>query len=366
MAQFYYPIYLFVVTLITYNLYGKYKLRVANESIREIYSQDFLCLFLAVMMTLFIGLRPVSSAYFGDMANYVQWYHTFWEGVPFEFDSETENIIFDNWWALWGSLELGTESFFVISAGIYFIGTYLFCRKVFPNDTLFAFVSFLAAFSTFSYATNGFKAGNAATIFLLAMAYKDKLIISIPLLLLSLGFHHSMKLPIVAFIVVLLYKKPETYIYLWGLCVLISLAHITWFQNLFAQISADNGDAHGADYLLANDKNGWGGKSGFRYDFVIYAAMPVLVGYYAIFKKKIESKNYNFILNLYLLLNSVWMLCMYAEFTNRIAYLSWFMYPFVLIYPFLNESWWPNKYQLLSKILLYHLGFTLFMQIVYY
>ena len=60
------------------------------------------------------------------------------------------------------------------------------------------------------------------------------------------------------------------------------------------------------------------------------------------------------------------MLCMYAEFTNRIAYLSWFMYPFVLIYPLVCENWGTQKYRTLSKFMLLHLGFTLFMQIIYY
>ena len=198
------------------------------------------------------------------------------------------------------------------------------------------------------------------------MAYRDRLYVCILFLLLSLGFHHSMKLPIVAFILASFYKNPKMYIIAWGICLLLSLAHITWFQVLFTQISADNGDAHGANYLLGSDTNGWGGKSGFRYDFVLYSAMPVWVGYYAIFKKKIKSLNYNFILNVYTILNSVWMLCMYAEFTNRIAYLSWFIYPFVLIYPFICENWGIQKYRTLSKIMLYHLGFTLFMQIIYY
>ena len=68
----------------------------------------------------------------------------------------------------------------------------------------------------------------------------------------------------------------------------------------------------------------------------------------------------------YTFTNSVWMLCMYAEYTNRIAYLSWFMYPFVLIYPLICENWGIQKYRTLLKIMMCHLGFTLFMQIIYY
>lgn len=365
-AQLYYPIYLLIVSLFSIQVYGKYNKRINPILGMQKRNLDGECLILMFFMILFIGLRPVSGRYFGDMGNYVASYHAFYENVPFVFNPLAENILWDNWWALWGSMCLGTETFFLLSAAVYFVCTHIACCKWFPNDTFIAYLFFLAAFSTFSYTTNGCKAGNAAALFLVAMAYRDKLYVCIPFLLLSLGIHHSMKLPIVAFILASLYKNPKMYLMAWGICLLLSLAHITWFQVLFAQISADNGDAHGANYLLGSDTNGWGGKSGFRYDFVLYSAMPVWVGYYAVFKKKIKSLNYNFILNVYTILNSVWMLCMYAEFTNRIAYLSWFMYPFVLIYPLVCENWGIQKYRTLSKIMLYHLGFTLFMQIIYY
>ena len=50
--------------------------------------------------------------------------------------------------------------------------------------------------------------------------------------------------------------------------------------------------------------------------------MPVLMGYMVKYKYRLEEKIYDMILNTYLVCNAVWMLCMYAEFTNRIAYLS--------------------------------------------
>lgn len=365
-AQLYYPIYLLIVSLFSIQIYGNCKKRINPISGIKKRSLNVECIILMLFMILFIGLRPVSGRYFGDMANYAAAYHAIYENVPFVFDSSAENVLWDNWWALWGSMCLGTETFFVLSATIYFGCTFIACRKWFPNDTFIAYLFFLAAFSTFSYTTNGCKAGNAAALFLVAMAYRNKLYVCIPFLFLSLGIHHSMKLPIVAFIVVSLYKNSKMYITVWAICLLLSMAHITWFQALFAQISADNGDASGANYLLGSDANGWGGKSGFRYDFVLYSAMPIWVGYYALYKKKIKSASYNFVLNTYTVLNSVWMLCMYAEFTNRIAYLSWFIYPFVLIYPLVCENWGTQKYRTLSKFMLLHLGFTLFMQIIYY
>ena len=360
----YYTVYLIIVTIITcfvsYNYSGKNGLiKCSSESKSSL--GTFL---LALFMILFIGFRPASVA-FVDMMNYITYYHAFHEGSVFIFDKEAENLLFDNYFAWIGSMRLGTTFFFVTIAAIYFICTYIACKRMFPRDTLIAYLVFLAAFSTFSYGTNGIKAGAAAAIFLMALSYRENLKICIPLILVSWGFHHSMIMVVVAFVLTLIYKNPKVYFAGWCFCLLVAAAHISFFQELFAGILSDSGDNRGADYLT--DNSDWGGKSGFRIDFVLYSAMPILVGYWAVYKKRLQlSKIYTCLLNLYMTLNGTWMLCIYASFTNRIAYLSWFLYPIVLIYPFLNENWGASRYKTLSKVVLAHLGFTLFMHFVYY
>ena len=94
--------------------------------------------------------------------------------------------------------------------------------------------------------------------------------------------------------------------------------------------------------------------------------MPVLVGFHAIYKHRIQSMMYDLLLKVYLTANAIWMLCMYAPFTNRIAYLSWLIYPIVLIYPLLNGKWGTNRYKVVSQIFIAHLAFTIFMKFVYY
>ena len=363
-ARNYYTVYLLIVTIIT--LFVSYKYNKKNgETIyllkRKKQDGTF---FLTLFMVLFIGFRPTNYI-FVDMWNYIQNYHAFYEGCTFVFDREAENLLFDNYLAWVGSMNLGTTFFFVSIAAIYFICTYIACRKMFPQDTLAVYLVFLAAFSTFSYGTNGIKAGAAAAIFLMALSFRKNLKICIPLMFISWGFHHSMIMPIVAFALTLVYKNSKIYFVAWCLCLLIAMAHITFFQELFANILSDSGDS-GANYLNSNNGD-WGGRTGFRIDFVIYSAMPILVGYWAVYKKKLQlSKIYTCLLNLYMTLNGTWMLCMYANFTNRIAYLSWFLYPIVLIYPYLNENWGPTRYKDFSKVMLAHLGFTLFMKFVFY
>lgn len=363
-ARNYYTVYLIIVTIITLFTYSKYSKKngdIISTTQRKKRDGTFL---LVLFMVVFIGLRPASYV-FVDMMNYITHYHALYEGIVFAFNRNAENFLFDNYLTWIGSKYLGTTFLFVSIAAIYFICTYIACKRMFPRDTLVAYLVFLAAFSTFSYGTNGIKAGAAAAIFLMALSFRKNLKICIPLILVSWGFHHSMIMTVVAFALTLVYKNSKVYFAGWCFCLLIAIAHITFFQELFAGILSDSGDS-GANYLNDVD-NEWGGRTGFRIDFVIYSAMPILVGYWAVYKKKLQlSKIYTCLLNLYMTLNGTWMLCMYANFTNRIAYLSWFLYPVVLIYPYLNENWGPTRYKDFSKVMLAHLGFTLFMQIIYY
>lgn len=353
-GEYYQPLYLTVVTILTFIQFSRYQKGSIKRNNNELFSLIF-----SVATSLFIGFRPDWYG-FTDSRNFIRSIESL-AGYDFSFTLDTDNILFDNLLVWIGCNSLGWALFFLIIAFIYFVGMWVACKKMFPQDTLAAYLVCLAAFSTFSYATNGIKAGAAASLFLIAIAYQDKKVISIIFLLLSLGFHHSMVMPIAAYILAIIHRNPKTYFFMWIACVFIALLHITFFQSLFAGMT----DEQGAGYLMSSGTN-WGGREGFRADFVLYSSMPVIVGWKAIFKRNIRSSRYNFLLSLYLITNSIWMLCMYANFTNRIAYLSWSMYPVVLIYPFLNENFGNNRYRTFSYVMLLHLLFTLFMVIVYY
>ena len=351
-ASFYQGICLFIVTLLTLITVSY---RRSLTTIEPIVGSVILCIFLV----LFIGFRPVSYL-FVDMMNYNSWWGLYeWEG----FEWGAQNVLFDNLYAYMSYIFPDTTLFFALMAALYFIPMLVACRKMFPSNTMIVFLVCLAAFSTFSYGTNGIKAGVASSFFLVALAYRDKMWVSILFLLLSWGFHHSMQMPVVAYILTMVFKKKEWYFYGWLFCLAMAVLHISFFQTLFADFS----DESGAAYLTSNSNNAWGGRGGFRMDFVVYSAMPILIGYYVKYKYKLKDKLYDIMLNIYLTCNGVWMLCMYAEFTNRIAYLSWFMYPIILIYPCYAIA--DKKHPLVRMrkyIVMVHLVFTLFMSFVYY
>lgn len=352
-ALYYEVIYLSIVAITTLLVVGRRNNLKKRESIIG-------SLILCVYLVIFIGFRPHTHV-FGDTANFARdWGILTWEG----WDWEAENIIFDNIFTYLGTLSDDATPLFLFCSSLYFSCILAACRKLFPANTLIIFLVYLAAFSTFSYGTNGIKAGAAASLFLVALAYRNNLLISIPFVILSWGFHHSMVMPIAAYILTLFFKNKDWFFYGWLFCLAMATLHITFFQELFAGLS----DSSGAEYLT-NDTSAevQRARGGFRIDFIIYSSMPIIMGYFVKYKYRLQDKLYDIMLNMYLTTNGVWMLCMYAEFTNRIAYLSWFMYPLVLIYPcyaIANEKHPLVQYR--KPIVLGHLGFTLFMNLIYY
>ncbi len=360
LGAYYYTIYLVVVTIMTLyqsNRYITTPYRLLDNRTR---SRVLPSVLLMLTCAIVIGLRP-DWVGFADSRNYIRIIE-YYSGDRFVFNIDTDNILFDNllYWVACNNW--GWTIFFTIISFIYFGGIFVACKKMFPRDVLFAFLIYLAAFSTFSYATNGIKAGAAASLFLVAIAYRDKRWLSYLLMALSYGIHHSMQVLIVAYIIVSFIKNPKYYLWIWGFSFLMALFHISFFQHLFAGFTDDSGAA----YLVFDSNSEALHLTGFRLDFIIYSAMPIILGYYLIFKRKLQSERFNFIYNLYVLTNSIWLLCMYANFTNRIAYLSWQLLPIVLIYPFFNEKLYPQQYKQANYIALAHLTFTLFMTFIYY
>lgn len=363
--QYYSPIYYAIVVFLSFLVFSQYEGYSEDRTYDgQQHSQLGIILF-TFFLFFFIGLRPVSNQYFVDMDTYEDVYNII-RGRDFVFNTGAgTNLIFDNLFNYMASLELPSTYFYLIISAVYFIGISWACSLFFPNDKMAALLVYLSAFSTFAYGTNGIKAGAAASVFLVATAlYERRQWIGVVLLLfISWGFHHAMILPIVAFVGCLMVKNPKVFLFFWVVCFFLSLFHVTFFQELMAGIIDDQG----AGYL-----SGEGGHvrsdffGGFRIDFVLYSVVPIVIGLIAIEKKKIESERYCFLLNLYTLINAVWLLCMYSDFTNRIAYLSWMLYPIVLIYPFLNEDWEGPKYKIFQWVVYIHLAFNLFMEFVYW
>lgn len=360
-ASIYKYIYILVVAFLTLH-YLPIFLNQSASNANANRTESNNCILLLIALILFIGFRPINEQYFADMAAYSYMLRRSSHAI-FEFTWETDNKIFDNFIIWFGSNRYDQRLFFLIMSTLYFGFMYLGIKRLFPDNVKLAFLTYLAGFSTFAYSVNGMKAGVATSIFILALSFRDKKLMCVLLMLISLGFHHSMVLPIGAVVIAYFIRNAKFYYLLWAFCLLMCILRVKYFQGLFADMS----DEQGAIYLNATSETSTA-HIGFRPDFILYSTMPVLLGFkYEIKNKYKLSKGYQFLMHFYLLTNAVWMLCMYASFNNRIAYLSWFVYPIVIIYPYLDKlNKDPMRYVKVTRVVKYHLYFTLFMSIVYY
>lgn len=327
---------------------------------------------LGVFLILFIGLRPINGRVFGDTSNYARVYYLMGSGsYSFDFSKEW---LFDNYTVFCKSLGL-TVYFYFLGIEIGYIGCLLLtCRKLLWESTWVSMLFCISAFSFFSYGTNGLRNGLACSMIVLAVAFvaqERRFVTAAFLALLAMGIHRSVMLPIAAcFGAVALLTKPKIAIGIWGLSIPLSLAAGGRITQFFADLGFDD---RMDDYSVVNLDVGFS-STGFRWDFLLYSAMPVLLTWY-VHKRVDETGGYNedgstaladatsmrvfnILSGTYILANSFWIMVINANFSNRFAYLSWFLYPFVLAYGFLRLHIWKDQDRKCAWALLAHAGFT--------
>ncbi|MCX2679170.1 EpsG family protein [Galbibacter sp. EGI 63066] len=315
--------------------------------------------FLLVFSVLFIGLRPVSGAYFGDMITYARYFDYYEQGGSVI----TEKDWLFHYFMKFSSYFVSQSAFFTICAALYIYPMYRLSRSISNIYWFFAFLLLLVSFSFWTYATNGIRNGIATSLFLLALSFRNKKVLMYAIFLVSYYVHQTLLLPILAFTLTFLTNNPKAYLIGWFAAIPLSIALGGFWENLFASMGFADDRLSG--YLLG-DANPESFKSiGFRWDFLIYSAFAVYAGWYFIFKKKFRDPFYLQLFNTYLIANSFWILVIRANFSNRFAYLSWFMMAIVIIYPFLKQTFFKHQYLIICKVILAYFFFTFLMAYLY-
>jgi hypothetical protein len=252
------------------------------------------------------------------------------------------------------------EVYFFLTAFIYTIGYYIFAKKYINNSMIFIFL--LASFSSFgflAYGNNTIRAGFALSLLLIALSFNKKMFYFILFTALAVLSHKSMALPLLAFILTRFYSNSKGYFRIWLSTFVISIANVGFITKFF-EYAFKNFDGRSVSYF-ANDVS-IAYKTGFRLDFVLYSIVPIALGYYYINVLKIRDVFYVRLYNTYILVNAVWIIVIRMTFTDRIAYLSWFLIPFILLYPPIRYREQMNSNQLILIIIVGTLAFTTFMR----
>lgn len=334
------------------------------QSIRRGNNNINIAIVLWIVFALWIGFRPMSPV-FGDSVFYSHTYHLMQQNL-------LENIMDSPDW-LWDlfasscSHIMDVSYFFTIIAIGYFGFTLLSCKILVGNNVLAGYLFMLGSLSIFSYATNGIRNGFACSVVLVAIALialsKKNLIVTILLTLIAVNIHKSTVLPLVCLFASLFVVRSFKWSYtFWILSIVISLLAGGSITSFFARLGFDDR----LSYLSTMTAYKFS-RTGFRWDFLLYSMMPIILGYYIVIKRRIYDRAYLILLNTYTLSNAFWIMIIRANFSNRFAYLSWFMYPIVLAYPLLKLNiWGQDQGKNASKIMLAHIGFTWLMQTFYW
>ena len=314
--------------------------------------------FLLAFSILFIGLRPISGKYFTDMRTYAQVFEAYQLGEAVRVDKD---IYFEYFMKI-SSQIMSVAMFFLVCAIVYIYPVYLASRRLFKEYWFYAFFIVEASFTFYGAGVNGIRNGMATSIMLLAFTFTDRKVIMAALFFIAVSCHKSMMLPVAAFVCSFIYRDSQKYLIFWLVCIPVSFVAGSAFEAFFT--SSGIFDDSRLSYINSEDGVEDFMASGFRWDFITYSATGVFAGWFFIFKKKYKDVLYEHLFNVYLIANGFWILVMRASFSNRFAYLSWFMLGFLIIYPFLKVKILENQHRILGIVILLYFIFTYVMNVI--
>ncbi len=324
-------------------------------------------IFLMLSVTVFLGLRPVDLV-FVDTQLYADMYNII---------DEYEEIRWDNNWMWHGiivfckSLGFNVNQYFLLIESVYIGSLFFVCLKVSRHNFWLAALFFFSSFSFYSYGVNGLRNGMACHIVLLGillLANRDKKWLPVGLLLFAFAYtiHKSILLPFICMLASFYIKDVKNAIAIWGISILLSLIIGNAFGDFIQSIGLFEDKLSYFNDVEESYLKGRFSQTGFRFDFLLYSAMPVLMIWYLTIKRNFKDNVYTILANTYLLANSFWILVIRATFSNRFAYLSWFIYPIIIFYPLIRMNIWEKQDRKTALILILYSGFTFFMEFIYY
>ncbi|GAA3607164.1 EpsG family protein [Flavivirga amylovorans] len=356
--EYYYSLYInLMLFLVLFTIFHALLLNLDDtKNVKYLsFTGNLIFLFLVV----YIGLRPISGMYFVDMATYARHYYNYAYGAPILSSHDLGFHAFMKFCSGWMPIHL----FFLVCAFLYIYPMYYISKRFFGKYWFYSFLMFVVSFSFWTYGVNGIRNGIATSIFLLAFSVKDKKILMALLMLLACSFHKTLMLPTLAYIATFFYNNPKTYLKIWLIAIPLSLFLGFVWISLFTKLGF--GDDRLGGYLTG-EKDAKFENVGFRWDFLIYSSSAVFAGWYFIFKKKFTDQNYYRLFNIYLICNAFWILVIRANFSNRFAYISWFMMSIIVVYPYLKSRFFEKQNLALSKVIFLYFAFTYLMSYVYY
>ena len=237
-----------------------------------------------------------------------------------------------------------TFVYFLVISLLYCYSYYVYAKTHYAKNVITYFVIFAFGCICFTgYGDNTIRGGIGLACILLGMSTESRIKTAV-LFIFAIFIHRSTLIPITAYLVANKFNKTKLYLIIWGICLVLSAAHVdvSSFFDMFTSV-----DKRVAEYALSS-ASGEAAKiynPRFRPDFVLYSFVPIFIMYRWIKKYALDNTDSLRLFNTYLLVNSLWLLVIRIPYTDRFAYLSWFLIPMMLCDPILNEKIELNNYK---------------------
>lgn len=339
-------------------LYSLYLMSLSNKKLLRGTNNNFIPFIFVLFVTLYIGTRPLWC--YTDTQLYTTIFQLVQKGEWAKIPGDTTEPFFH--FIEYLCIEMGTaHDWLLVIATFYVICMTVAVYRWMPHHFFLAIMFCFTAFSFFSYGTNGIRNGMATSIALLGLSFfcKNKLytIIGFLLLILGMNTHKTIAIVIVAASATFFFKSTNRIITIWLVCIILGLLFQDTFKSLFIWLSDDGRMEYYLNMTIDNENFS---DTGFRWDFILYSSAPILLGWYTIIKKGITDKTYQFLLHTYIFANCFWILINTAAYSNRFAYLSWFMYPILLAYPLCKFNIFKNQGTTTALIFIASIAFSYF------
>ena len=343
----YYPLYLGVMLLL---ILGKTLFKGPDGLIVGSDRLSFLKgLFLCIFFIFFFGFRP-SGQYFPDTHVFKTTYeNVLYYGIDHQGRGD---ILYDMLINACAALRLNVETYFCIVAAFYMLPILLGARILFPGREYLALLFFCISFAFYSGGGTIIRNGVACSFEFLGIAlwYRSNSniknrILSIIVLLAGCYLHNSAFILALSFVLSLLFiRNVKWSLIIWIGAILLALIIGRELGFLISEyIDDDRLQSYAEAGMDLSNFEGFS-YSGFRWDFLSYSILGIIMIWYVRFKKHIINSYFNLLSNTYIISNAIWILFIYSSFSDRFARLSWSLLPFIFFFPLVKFNIWrkPN------------------------
>lgn len=293
------------------------------------------------LITLFFGLFLIVASVFSpigsDKATYIEFFH-----IVDEVDWGKDI----GWTILTRILHgicLGNHIIYLFVLAFIYVFAYYAIGKCKLGEKYVLYFLLLSAgcLGFWSGATNILRAGIATSFFFFSLCMEEeKKKMYILFSICACMIHNSVIILVVSFFLTKYVQNFKYYIWLWLLFLLLSSANaLTPLVSFLSSSMGDIGDRL-AEYAFNEDSSTAElyVKAGFRIDFILYSALPIVYSRWIVLKQGYNDLFYKRLSCTYILVNCFFLTMIRVPYADRFALLSWSLISLIILYPYMNPK----------------------------